>query len=98
MFGLGFGVGTITRPALTADAFGTAGFATIAALLGIALTAAKAAGPVIAGAMRTLAGDYTPVLLVAAVACLVAAAAVWPAGTPHDHPDDARQLETTGAA
>ena len=44
LFGIGSGVGMITHPALTADAFGSAGFATIAALMGIAPTAAKAAG------------------------------------------------------
>ena len=56
LFGIGFGVGTITRPALTADAFGIAAFATVSALIGIALTAAKASGPVAAGVLRTVVG------------------------------------------
>lgn len=79
-FGIGFGVGTITRPALTADTFGTTGFATIAALIGIALTVAKAAGPVTAGSLRTASGGYTSVLVLVTVACLVAAVAVWRSG------------------
>ncbi len=80
LFGIGFGVGTITRPALTADAFGSAAFATVAALIGIALTAAKAAGPVSAGVLRTHSGGYTTVLVAVTAACLVAAVAVWHSG------------------
>lgn len=82
MFGLGFGVGTITRPALNAEAFGTATFATIAALMGIALTAAKAVGPVTAGLLRTSTGSYTAAVVTVAVACVVASVAVWQSGAP----------------
>jgi hypothetical protein len=49
-----------------------------AAMVGIALTAAKAAGPVAARRTRTLTGGYTAVLL--AVAAAIAALAVARAG------------------
>jgi MFS family permease len=80
LFGLGFGVGTITRPALTAEAFGTRDFATVAALSGIAATAGKAAGPVAAGLLRGATGGYAVVLVLVAAACLVAAGAVAASG------------------
>ena len=80
LFGLGFGVGTITRPALLADAYGTHSYATLAALLGIALTAAKTAGPVTAGLVRTGTGSYSAVLVVLAVLSVLAAFSVQAAG------------------
>lgn len=89
LFGIGFGVGTITRPALVADAFGTATFATVSALLGIALTAAKATGPVAAGLLHATVGGYGAVLLLTTGSFAVAAAAVWASGVP------ARTVPTT---
>jgi MFS family permease len=75
LFGLGFGVATIARPAMLADAYGTRNYATLAGLMGIALTAAKTIGPLAAGLLRTLNGDYLAVLLgVAAVAAIAALA------------------------
>ena len=53
LFGLGFGVGTIARPALLAEAFGTASYATLSALGGVAFTAAKTVGPFAAGVALT---------------------------------------------
>jgi predicted MFS family arabinose efflux permease len=76
LFGLGFGVGTITRPALLAEAYGTHDYATLSALLGVALTAAKTAGPVAAGLVRTSSGSYTLVLVAVAGLSLLAAGAV----------------------
>jgi MFS family permease len=80
LFGLGFGVGTIARPAMLADAYGTRDFATLAALVGIALTAAKTLGPVAAGLARTVTGGYGAVLLAAAAATALAAVAAARAG------------------
>lgn len=74
LFGLGFGVGTIARPALLADAYATTDYATLSALLGVAVTAAKTAGPVTAGLVRTATGSYLPVLAVLAGAAAYAAA------------------------
>jgi hypothetical protein len=63
LFGLGFGVGTVARPALLADAYGTASYATLSALGGVAFTAAKTVGPLAAGAALAVTGSWTPVLL-----------------------------------
>lgn len=76
LFGLGFGVGTIARPALLAEGYGIANYATLSALLGLALTAAKVTAPVAAGASRTLTGSYTLVLAALVAACLVSAVAL----------------------
>lgn len=73
LFGLGFGVGTIARPALLAEAY-TTDYATLSALLGVALTAAKSPGPVTAGLVRTATGSYLPVLAALAGAAAYAAA------------------------
>ncbi|MGH3333740.1 MAG: hypothetical protein ACRDPJ_20790, partial [Nocardioidaceae bacterium] len=76
LFGLGFGVGTIARPALLAEGYGIANYATLSALLGLALTAAKVTAPVAAGASRTVTGSYTLVLVGLVAACLVSAVAL----------------------
>lgn len=87
LFGLGFGVGTIARPALLADAFGTAGYGTLAGLLTVVTTAATTLAPVIAGAARTATGTYTQALIglvalsVVAAASLVRAARLTARGT-----------------
>jgi MFS family permease len=80
LFGLGFGVGTIARPALLADAYGTTQFGTLSALAMVAFTTAKTAGPFAAGLLLTATGSWTPVLLGLLVATVLAAAAVAHAG------------------
>jgi MFS family permease len=79
-FGLGFGVATIARPALLADRYGTTGYATIAGLLTVPMTIAKAGAPLAAAALHTAADTYTPMLVAVALACTIAAAAVFTAG------------------
>jgi hypothetical protein len=81
LFGIGFGIGTIAKPAMLAEAYGTASYATLAALLGVALTAARAAGPLAAGGVRTWTGSYQPVAAGMVTMCTVAAVAVARAGT-----------------
>ena len=76
LFGLGFGVGTISRPAMLADTYGARDYATLAALVGIALTAAKTVGPFAAGLARTVTGTYTGVVIAVAASCALAAVAV----------------------
>jgi MFS family permease len=76
-FGIGFGVATIARPALLADRYGTAGYATIAGVLTVPLTVAKAGAPLAASVVRGHAGTYSPVVLAVAVACLLAATGLW---------------------
>ena len=80
LFGLGFGVGTIARPALVVEAYGVARYATVSALMGLALAAAKALGPVATGAVRTWGGSYTPALVGLVVVCLASAVALHAAG------------------
>ncbi|MBL0886400.1 MFS transporter [Myceligenerans sp. I2] len=67
-FGVGFGVATIARPAILADRYGTAGFATTAAVMVVPLTVARAGAPLGAAAL----GDpgFLPVV---GVSCFVAA-------------------------
>jgi hypothetical protein len=76
LFGLGFGVGTIARPALLADPYGTGAYATLSALCGVAFTVAKVVGPVAAGLAVTATGSWTPALLGLLVATLVASVSV----------------------
>jgi MFS family permease len=72
-FGLGFGVATLARPALLADRYGTAGYATIAGLLAVPVTLAKALAP-LAAALLLNATNYATVLATIAAACTVGAA------------------------
>jgi predicted MFS family arabinose efflux permease len=67
-FGLGFGVATIARPAILADRYGTARYATIAATMTTPITLAKAAAPLAAAAL-----PLTTFSIAAAAACLLAA-------------------------
>lgn len=73
LFGLGFGVGTIARPALLAASFGTARYATLAGLTAAAATVATTVAPFAAGAVRTTTGSYTGVLVALVVVCALAA-------------------------
>jgi predicted MFS family arabinose efflux permease len=74
-FGIGFGVASLAAPALLADRYGTAGYATIAGTLGTPVTLAKAIAPLAAAALASTAG-YTAVLATIAGACAVAAVGI----------------------
>lgn len=76
LFGLGFGVGTIARPALVVEEYGVARYATVSALMGLALAAAKVVGPVATGAVRTGTGGYTAALAALVVVCVASAVAL----------------------
>lgn len=76
LFGLGFGVGTIARPALLAASFGTARYGTLAGLVTVVTTAATTLAPVAVGAARTATGTYTPALLGVLALSVVAALAL----------------------
>ena len=76
LFGIGFGVSTIARPALLADSFGATGYATMAGLMTFVVTLATTTAPIAAGVVRTATGSYTPVLVTLAVLCATAAAAL----------------------
>lgn len=51
LFGLGFGVATIARPAILADRYGTTAYASIAAAMAVPAIVIKAAAPVAAAAL-----------------------------------------------
>ncbi|MBB5080054.1 putative MFS family arabinose efflux permease [Nonomuraea endophytica] len=63
LFGLGFGVATIARPALLAERYGTAAYASISGALALPITVAKAVAPPIAALMGF------PVAMIAVAAC-----------------------------
>jgi len=73
LFGLGFGVATIARPALLADRYPTTGYASVAGALMLPITIAKASGPLAAAALYAATGGYPAVMLAVAALCLTAA-------------------------
>jgi MFS family permease len=75
-FGLGFGVATIAKPVLLADHYDTRRYATIAGLLVVPMTLAKATAPLVAALLHTHTGTYTAVFLATAAACVIAAVTV----------------------
>ncbi|WP_336212361.1 MFS transporter [Nonomuraea sp. LPB2021202275-12-8] len=68
LFGLGFGVGTIARPALLADRYGTAAYGSLSGALALPITVAKALAPLIAAGMAQAAG-YGVVMGAVAACC-----------------------------
>jgi hypothetical protein len=72
VFGLGFGVGTIARPAILADRYGVASYAGIAGTLALPATVAKAAAPLAAATLATDIGGYATVMAATALACAAA--------------------------
>ncbi|WP_248959937.1 hypothetical protein [Sphaerisporangium perillae] len=75
LFGLGFGVGTITRPQLLAARYGTTAYATIAGRIAFFSITAKATAPLGAVALAQAAG-YGSVMAAVAVGCFTAASAL----------------------
>ncbi|MEV4416733.1 MFS transporter, partial [Catellatospora sp. NPDC049609] len=71
VFGLGFGVGVIARPAILVDRYGTARYGAVSGMLTVPATVAKAAAPLAAAAV-TGAGQMAAV----SALCLVAAVAL----------------------
>jgi predicted MFS family arabinose efflux permease len=67
-FGLGYGVATIARPAIVADRYGTANYATIAATMTLPVTLSRALAPLAAAAVAPNA-----FLITAGVTCLIGA-------------------------
>jgi predicted MFS family arabinose efflux permease len=75
-FGLGFGVATIARPVLMAERYDVRQYATLAGILLVPMTLAKAAAPLAAAALLSSTRSYGGVLVGIAVCCTVAAAAI----------------------
>jgi predicted MFS family arabinose efflux permease len=80
-FGVGFGVATIAKPVVLAARYDTRRYATLAGVLVVPMTLAKAAAPLAAAAVHTASGSYTPVLAATAGCCLLAAVAIGAVGT-----------------
>ncbi|NRQ38392.1 MFS transporter [Nonomuraea sp. NN258] len=72
LFGLGFGVSTIARPALVADRYGTAAFATLTGAMTLPIKVGHALAPLLAAALAQAAG-YPAVMSAVAGCCLVGA-------------------------
>ncbi|NUR85030.1 MAG: MFS transporter, partial [Nonomuraea sp.] len=68
LFGLGFGVGTIARPALLVERYGTAAYATLSGATALPITAARALAPLAAAGIAQAAG-YPAVMVAVAAAC-----------------------------
>ncbi|MGW5687240.1 MFS transporter [Nonomuraea sp. NPDC003754] len=75
LFGLGFGVGTITLPHLLAERYGTAAYATLSGRVAMFSVADRAAAPLAAMALAQAAG-YGWVMAAVALACATAALAL----------------------
>jgi len=76
LFGLGFGVATISRPALLAERYDTSAYGSLAGALALPATLAKAGAPLAAAALATTTGSYTPVMAAVTTGCLLAAVAL----------------------
>ncbi|MFI6742738.1 MFS transporter [Nonomuraea sp. NPDC050451] len=75
LFGLGFGVGTITKPHLLTERYGTTAYAGLSGRLALPATVAKAVSPAAALAVAHAAG-YGWVMAAVTLTCLVAAASL----------------------
>ncbi|MFI7616725.1 MFS transporter [Nonomuraea terrae] len=75
LFGLGFGVATIARPALMADRYGTAAYASLSGALALPITVAKAVAPLLAAGLAQVTG-YPAVMGAVAAACALGALAL----------------------
>ncbi|PZG02052.1 MFS transporter [Micromonospora deserti] len=72
-FGLGFGVSSLAAPALLVDRYGTTAYASIAGMLALPVTLAKATAPLAAAALLAAAGGYRPMIVAVAACCALAA-------------------------
>ena len=79
LFGIGFGVATIARPALLAEYFGTTAFATLSAMWSVPLTVMESATPLAIAALWHGAG-LRPAMTAAAALCVLGALALALAG------------------
>ncbi|WP_213007850.1 MFS transporter [Paractinoplanes toevensis] len=75
-FGLGFGVGSIAKPMLLAERYDVRRYATIAGVMVVPMTIAKAAAPLAVAALHTATGGYARPFLAVAATCAVAAVAL----------------------
>jgi MFS family permease len=76
LFGAGFGAITPARAALVAEYYGPAAFGSINGVVALFVTAARAVGPVGAGAVYDLVGSYTPLWWALAAVSVLSAGAI----------------------
>jgi MFS family permease len=76
LFGIGFGAITPARAAIVADLYGATNYGAISGALATGIIIARAAAPVTAGVIFTLAGSYTPVFLTLLAASTLAVVAI----------------------
>ncbi|HEX8969634.1 MAG TPA: hypothetical protein VF937_17255, partial [Chloroflexota bacterium] len=79
LFGAQRGLSTLARPALIADLYGAAGYASIAGVLQFALSLAQAAAPFAAGAAYDALRSYEPIFWSLTLVSAVAVVTVLPA-------------------
>ncbi|XVV13431.1 hypothetical protein ACQP2X_03460 [Actinoplanes sp. CA-131856] len=75
-FGLGFGVGSIAKPVLLAERYDTRRYATIAGVLVVPMTTAKATAPLAGAGLHMISGGFAGVFLATAAICAAGAAAI----------------------
>ena len=83
VFGIGFGVATIARPAILADRYNTHAYATIAGATALPINAAKAVAPLAAAAIAATHAGYTTVMALVAISCAAAAAGMFTEARTH---------------
>jgi MFS family permease len=88
LFGAQRGLTTLVRPALLAELYGRAEYASIAGVLQFALSLAQAAAPVGAGIAYDLSGSYEPVFWALAVISALAVVAMLPARASRERPGE----------
>lgn len=85
LFGFGFGVATLARPALLSQDYDTAAYGTLSGALALPITITKAVAPLVAATLA-LASSYTAVMLAAATCCAIAAACLLAHRRTTSHP------------
>jgi len=88
LFGAQRGLTTLVRPALLAELYGRAQYASIAGVLQFAVSLAQAAAPVGAGIAYDLSGSYEPVFWALAVISALAVVAMLPARASRERPGE----------
>ena len=86
LFGAQRGLATLMRPALIADLYGVARYASIAGVVQFALSLAQAAAPVAAGAAYDALHTYEPVFWSLSVVAVLSVLAMLPAKRSRDEP------------
>ncbi|MCZ7472978.1 MULTISPECIES: MFS transporter [unclassified Micromonospora] len=85
-FGIGAGVGTIAKPILLSERYGSQDYGTLAGMVAIPMTLAKAGAPLAASFINSSTGGYQLALVSIGACCMLAAAALTATGTPRTIP------------